>query len=51
MHTFENHHVMSVLKITKVSRLSEHKSLTMNLRYSHLASPYVSNAVNLLDTS
>ncbi len=48
-HTFASHLVMSGVDITTVSRLLGHKSLTMTLRYSHLAPSHMVNAVNVLD--
>ncbi len=48
-HTFASHLVMAGVDITTVSKLLGHKSLTMTLRYSHLAPSHLSNAVSLLD--
>ena len=47
-HTFASHLVMSGVDITTVSRLLGHKSLTMTLRYAHLAPNHLSKAVNML---
>ncbi len=48
-HTFASHLVMAGQDITTVSKLLGHKSLTMTLRYSHLAPDHLSKAVNVLD--
>lgn len=48
-HTFASHLVMTGIDLTTVSRLLGHKSLTMTLRYSHLAPKHLVNAVNALD--
>ncbi|HWR89106.1 MAG TPA: site-specific integrase, partial [Dissulfurispiraceae bacterium] len=48
-HTFASHLVMAGVDITTVSKLLGHKSLTMTLRYSHLAPDHLSRAVNVLD--
>jgi len=50
-HTFASHLVMAGVDLTTVSRLMGHKSLTMTLRYSHLAPNHLSAAVNVLTTS
>ena len=50
-HTFASHLVMAGIDITTVSRLLGHKSLTMTLRYSHLAPSHMANAVNVLDNT
>jgi len=47
-HTYASHLVMAGVDITTVSRLMGHKSLTMTLRYSHLAKDHLDTAVNLL---
>jgi len=47
-HTYASHLVMAGVNIIRVSRLMGHKSLTMTLRYSHLAKEYPDTAVNLL---
>ena len=49
-HTFASHLVMSAVDITTVSRLLGHKSLSMTLRYSHLAPSHMVKAVDMLDT-
>jgi site-specific recombinase XerC len=41
---------MSGVDITTVSRLLGHKSLSMTLRYSHLAPSHMVKAVDMLDT-
>jgi integrase len=48
-HTFASHLVMAGADITTVKTLLGHKSLTMTLRYAHLAPSHTQNAVNLLD--
>ncbi len=50
-HTFASHLVMAGVDITTVSRLLGHKSLTMTLRYSHLAPEHMSKAVDILDSA
>lgn len=50
-HTFASHLVMAGIDLTTVSRLMGHKSLTMTLRYSHLAPNHLTSAVNALNTS
>jgi site-specific recombinase XerD len=50
-HTFASHLVMAGVDITTVSRLLGHKSLTMTLRYSHLAPSHMTNAVSVLDSA
>lgn len=50
-HTFASHLVMAGVDITTVSRLLGHKSLTMTLRYAHLAPAHMTKAVNILDTA
>lgn len=50
-HTFASHLVMAGVDLTTVSRLMGHKSLTMTLRYSHLAPNHLTAAVNALTTS
>lgn len=47
-HTFASHLVMAGADLTTVSRLLGHKSLTMTLRYSHLAPNHLKKAVELL---
>ncbi len=48
-HTFASHLVMSGVDITTVSKLLGHQTLTMTLRYSHLSSGHLDNAVSMLD--
>ena len=50
-HTFASHLVMAGVDITTVSRLLGHKSLTMTLRYSHLAPAHMQKAVNIPDNA
>ena len=50
-HTFASHLVMNGVDLTTVSRLMGHKSLTMTLRYSHLAPNHLTSAVNVLNSS
>lgn len=50
-HTFASHLVMAGVDITTVSRLLGHKSLTMTLRYAHLAPAHMQKAVNILDNA
>ncbi|ABK98750.1 tyrosine-type recombinase/integrase [Pelobacter propionicus] len=47
-HTFASHLVMNGVDLTTVSRLLGHKSLTMTLRYSHLAPDHLKKAVERL---
>lgn len=47
-HTFASQLVMNGVDITTVSRLLGHNSLTMTLRYSHLAPNHLQNAVDVL---
>ncbi len=49
-HTFASQLVMAGVDITTVSRLLGHKSLSMTLRYSHLAPSHMVKAVDVLDT-
>jgi len=48
-HTFASHLVMAGIDITSVKELLGHKSLTMTLRYAHLAPGHKRKAVNILD--
>lgn len=48
-HTFASHLVMAGVDITTVSRLLGHKTLTMTLRYAHLAPDHLIKAVNMLN--
>ncbi len=50
-HTFASHLVMSGVDLATVRELLGHKSITMTLRYSHLAPSHKVNAVNILDSS
>lgn len=47
-HTFASQLVMNGVDITTVSRLLGHNSLTMTLRYAHLAPNHLQNAVDVL---
>jgi len=48
-HTFASHLIMAGVDLTTVSRLLGHKTLTMTLRYAHLAPSHMVNAVDILD--
>lgn len=48
-HTFASHLVMAGVDITTVSKLLGHKSLTMTLRYSHLAPAHLQAGIKKLD--
>jgi integrase len=50
-HTFASHLVMAGVDITTVSRLLGHKSLTMTLRYAHLAPSHMVKAADILDST
>lgn len=50
-HTFASHMVMGGVDLTTVSRLMGQKSLTMTLRYAHLAPNHLAQAVNVLNAS
>jgi len=50
-HTFASHLVMAGVEITTISRLLGHKSLTMTLRYAHLAPSHLVKADNILDNA
>jgi site-specific recombinase XerD len=50
-HTFASHLVMAGVDLTTVSRLLGHKTLTMTLRYSHLAPAHMLNAVGILESA
>jgi integrase len=49
-HTFASHLIMAGLDITTVKELLGHKTLTMTLRYAHLAPSHKVKAVDLLDS-
>jgi integrase len=48
-HCFASHLVMAGVDLTTVKELLGHKTLTMTLRYAHLAPSHKVNAVNVLD--
>ncbi|MEW6214906.1 MAG: site-specific integrase [Nitrospirota bacterium] len=50
-HTFASHLVMAGVDITTVKELLGHKTLTMTLRYSHLAPAHKVKAVDILDNA
>jgi integrase len=50
-HTFASHLVMRGVDITTVKDLLGHKTLTMTLRYAHLAPSHKVNAVDILDSA
>jgi len=50
-HTFASHLVMAGIDITTVKTLLGHKTLTMTLRYSHLAPSHTQNALSVLDAA
>lgn len=50
-HTFASHLVMAGVDITTVKELLGHKTLTMTLRYSHLAPSHKVRAVDILDNT
>jgi site-specific recombinase XerD len=50
-HCFASHLVMAGIDITTVRELLGHKTLTMTLRYAHLAPSHKVNAVNVLDSN
>lgn len=49
-HCFASHLVMAGIDLTTVKELLGHKTLTMTLRYAHLAPTHKVNAVNVLDS-
>ena len=48
-HTFASHLVMAGVDITTVKELLGHKTLTMTLRYAHLAPSHKVKAIDILD--
>lgn len=50
-HCFASHLVMGGVDITTIKELLGHKTLTMTLRYAHLAPSHKVNAVNILDSA
>ncbi|MBF0487218.1 MAG: site-specific integrase [Nitrospirae bacterium] len=50
-HTFASHLVMAGVDITTVKELLGHKTLTMTLRYAHLAPSHKVRAVDMLDNA
>lgn len=50
-HTFASHLVMAGIDITTVKELLGHKTLTMTLRYAHLAPSHKVKAVDILDNA
>lgn len=50
-HTFASHLVMAGVDITTIKELLGHKTLTMTLRYTHLAPSQKVKAVDLLDNA
>ena len=50
-HTFASHLVMAGVDITTVKELLGHKSLTMTLRYAHLAPSHKVKAVEILNNT
>lgn len=48
-HTFASHLVMAGVDLTTIKELLGHKTLTMTLRYSHLAPSHKVKAVDVLD--
>lgn len=50
-HTFASHLIMAGVDITTVKELLGHKTLTMTLRYAHLAPTHKVKAVDVLDNT
>lgn len=50
-HTFASHLVMAGVDITTIKELLGHKTLTMTLRYAHLAPSHKVKAVDILDNT
>jgi integrase len=50
-HTFASRPVMNGVDLTTIQELLGHKSLTMTLRYAHLAPSHTVKAVELLDNT
>ena len=49
-HTFASHMIMTGTDITTVKELLGHKTLSMTMRYAHLAPSHKVKAVNMLDS-
>jgi len=50
-HTFASHLIMASIDLTTVKELLGHKTLTMTLRYSHLAPSHKVKALDVLDNT
>jgi integrase len=50
-HTFASHLIMAGIDITTVKELLGHKTLTMTLRYAHLAPSHKVKAIDVLDNT
>ena len=48
-HTFASHLAMSGADLTTLKGLLGHKTISMTLRYAHLAPSHKMNAIHLLD--